>query len=202
MSNKLAFFEGMSPEQKGALIGSLMGAGVGGLGGAMGSKKNKLRNSLLAALAGGAGGAGLGYLGGRYLGYPKPSLASDAVGAAAGLAKNPIAGLPGAVAAGAKNAPALLDMIAEGKEKLQNALNPLAAGMGEEAKSGPMAGLDPVKKQYLNLPGAVAAGAKNAPATNDIEQAMRAGRLLAPVPGGAGFLNTLGGMEEATQRTP
>lgn len=70
MSNKLAFFDGMSPEQKGALIGSLLGAGVGGIGGAVGSKKNKLRNSILAALAGGAGGAGLGYLGGRYFGQP------------------------------------------------------------------------------------------------------------------------------------
>lgn len=66
MHSKLALFEGMSPEQKGALIGSLLGAGVGGLGGAFGSKKDKLRNSILAALAGGAGGAGLGYLGGRY----------------------------------------------------------------------------------------------------------------------------------------
>jgi hypothetical protein len=150
MSNKLAFFEGMSPEQKGALIGSLMGAGVGGLGGAMGSKKNKLRNSLLAALAGGAGGAGLGYLGGRYLGYPKSSPASDAVGAVAGLAKNPIAGLPGAVAAGVKNAPKIQDALQVAKEQIQNAFNPLAAAMGEEAKSGPMAGLDPAKEKSLN----------------------------------------------------
>lgn len=151
MHSKLALFEGMSPEQKGALIGSLLGAGVGGLGGAFGSKKDKLRNSILAALAGGAGGAGLGFLGGRYLGYPGASPASDAVGAAAGLAKQgPIAGLPGAVAAGVKNAPKIQDALQLAKEKVQNTFNPLGAAMGEEAKSGPMAGLDPAEGQYLN----------------------------------------------------
>jgi hypothetical protein len=59
--NKRALLENLTPEQRGALIGSMVGAGGMGLAGAMGSKKNKLRNSLLAALAGGAGGAGLGY---------------------------------------------------------------------------------------------------------------------------------------------
>jgi DNA modification methylase len=53
--NKRAFLENLTPEQRGALIGSMVGAGGMGLAGAMGSKKNKLRNSLLAALAGGAG---------------------------------------------------------------------------------------------------------------------------------------------------
>ena len=59
--NKRALLENLTPEQRGALVGGLVGAGGMGLAGAMGSSKNKLRNSLLAALAGGAGGAGLGY---------------------------------------------------------------------------------------------------------------------------------------------
>ena len=59
--NKRALLENLTPEQRGALVGGLVGAGGAGLAGAMGSGKNKLRNSLLAALAGGAGGAGLGY---------------------------------------------------------------------------------------------------------------------------------------------
>lgn len=59
---KRSFLENLTPEQRGALIGSMVGAGGLGLTTALASKKNKMRNALLAALAGGAGGAGLGYL--------------------------------------------------------------------------------------------------------------------------------------------
>ena len=243
MSNKLAFFEGMSPEQKGALIGSLMGAGVGGLGGAMGSKKNKLRNSLLAALAGGAGGAGLGYLGGRML-APNPIAdaakkiapgAANALNIAASGASNPALGLAGATTEAIKNLPSkdkvmsefdklrqkfpvinnylqgqpameeapfqavpepsFLDKATDKINKLKGKFPGIANNIanneakGEEAYSGPISGVG-------TAPTGSGADA------NTIEQASRAARLLAPLPGGAGFLNTIGGMEEAAQRTP
>ena len=186
MHSKLALFEGMSPEQKGALIGSLLGAGVGGLGGAFGSKKDKLRNSILAALAGGAGGAGLGFLGGRYLGYPGPSPTSDAVGAVSGLVtRGPIAGLPGAIAAGVKNAPAAATAI---QEKVKDFANPLWREMGEEANSGSLGlknikGYDPGSTRMpVNDAAGIAAG------------------LLTPP--GAGPLGTLPFIESASAVTP
>ena len=243
MSNKLAFFEGMSPEQKGALIGSLMGAGVGGLGGAIGSKKNKLRNSLLAALAGGAGGAGLGYLGGSY--FPQKPIqdisrktapgVANALNVAASGASNPALGLAGATTEAIKNLPSkdkvmgefdklrqkfpVINNYLQGQPAMEEApfqavpepsfldkatdkLNKLKGkfpgiannianneAMGEEAYSGPLSGMD------------TAPTGRGADA-NAMEQARRAARLLAPLPGGAGFLNTIGGMEEAAQRTP
>jgi hypothetical protein len=70
--NKRAFLENLTPEQRGALIGSMVGAGGLGLTTALGSKKNKMRNALLAALAGGAGGAGLGYFAPGLLGQGAP----------------------------------------------------------------------------------------------------------------------------------
>ena len=72
--HKQSFLENMSPEQRGALIGGLVGAGGLGLTAAAMSKKNKMRNAILAALAGGLGGAGLGYLhGGGSLFSNKPA---------------------------------------------------------------------------------------------------------------------------------
>jgi hypothetical protein len=67
MHSKQALLENManlSPEAKGALVGSLVGAGGAGLAGIIGSRKNKLRNGLLSALAGGLGGGAAGYFGG------------------------------------------------------------------------------------------------------------------------------------------
>lgn len=64
---KQSFFENLSPEQRGALVGGLVGAGGLGLTAAALSEKKKARNAILAALAGGLGGAGLGYLyGGKF----------------------------------------------------------------------------------------------------------------------------------------
>ena len=72
--HKQSFLENMSPEQRGALIGGLVGAGGLGLTAAAMSGKNKMRNAILAALAGGLGGAGLGYLhGGGSLFSNKPA---------------------------------------------------------------------------------------------------------------------------------
>jgi hypothetical protein len=170
MNNKLAFFDGMSPEQKGALIGSLLGAGVGGIGGAVGSKKNKLRNSILAALAGGAGGAGLGYLGGRMF-APNPiadaakkiapeaaKLTNDPAGYALntglGAAGEGLKAIDKAKTDAADFGKALVDPVigfaqkARDKAKaLINESKPAPAvseseAMGEEAISGPMKGED------------------------------------------------------------
>jgi hypothetical protein len=209
MSNKLAFFEGMSPEQKGALIGSLMGAGVGGLGGAMGSKKNKLRNSLLAALAGGAGGAGLGYLGGSYFRHPIQDIAkktapgvANALNIASSGVSNPALGVAGATTEAIKNLPSkdkvisYFDKLRQKSPFINNYLQgqpameetPFQAvpePMGEEAYSGPLSGVG-------TAPTGSGADA------NTIEQAMQAARLLAPPngPGGAG------GIAEAIRRKP
>ena len=132
--NKRALLENLTPEQRGALIGSMVGAGGMGLAGAMGSKKNKLRNSLLAALAGGAGGAGLGYFAPGLMGQgeakeqagppaPAPGEREMVQGKATrddalkgientlGQAKGPQlgAGLPKQVGGGGFNAPVPLD---------------------------------------------------------------------------------------------
>lgn len=210
MSNKLAFFEGMSPEQKGALIGSLMGAGVGGLGGAMGSKKNKLRNSLLAALAGGAGGAGLGYLGGRML-APNPIAdaakkiapgAANALNIAASGVSNPALGLAGATTEAIKNLPSKDKVIGEfdklrqkfpvinnylqGQPAMEEApFQAIPDPMGEEAYSGSLGGVG-------TAPTGSGADA------NTMEQARRAAMLLAPPSGPAGA----GGIAEAIRRKP
>lgn len=210
MSNKLAFFEGMSPEQKGALIGSLMGAGVGGLGGAMGSKKNKLRNSLLAALAGGAGGAGLGYLGGSYFRHPIQDIAkktapgvANALNIASSGVSNPALGVAGATTEAIKNLPSK-DQVISSFDKLRQKLpfinnylqgqpameeTPFQAvpepPMGEEAYSGPLSGVG-------TAPTGSGADA------NTMAQALTAARLLAPPSGPAGA----GGIAEAIKRTP
>lgn len=67
MHTKQALLENinsLSPEAKGALIGSLIGAGGMGLAGVLGSRKHKLRSGLLGLLGGGLGGGALGYFGG------------------------------------------------------------------------------------------------------------------------------------------
>ncbi len=61
--NKLAFFSSMTPAERGALLGSLLGAGGAGTAAYLytDNKDKKIRNAALAALAGGALGGGSGY---------------------------------------------------------------------------------------------------------------------------------------------
>lgn len=61
--NKLAFFSSMTPAERGALLGSLLGAGGAGTAAYLytDNKDKKIRNTALAALAGGALGGGAGY---------------------------------------------------------------------------------------------------------------------------------------------
>lgn len=63
MINKLAFFSSMTPAERGALLGSLLGAGGAGTAAYLytDNKDKKIRNAALAALAGGALGGGAGY---------------------------------------------------------------------------------------------------------------------------------------------
>jgi len=61
--NKLAFFSSMTPAERGALLGSLLGAGGASTAAYLytDNKDKKIRNAALAALAGGALGGGAGY---------------------------------------------------------------------------------------------------------------------------------------------
>lgn len=63
MTKKLAFFSSMTPAERGALLGSLLGAGGAGTAAYLytDNKDKKIRNAALAALAGGALGGGAGY---------------------------------------------------------------------------------------------------------------------------------------------
>lgn len=108
------------PAARQALLGGAVGAGGLGLAALIGSKKNKLRNALLAGLVGGAGGAGIGYgmynhqhppvapsqkvEAGRALQGAAPSAAAG-MAAASGMGMGPVAPLA------ALNAPLLQRLI-------------------------------------------------------------------------------------------
>lgn len=66
------------PETRGAIIGSLVGTGAGGLAGAVaGDEENRLRSALSMAALGGLGGGGLGYVHGMLSRPPERDLGTE-----------------------------------------------------------------------------------------------------------------------------